>query len=180
LKVHEEEYFEFRQHLARMILIAGLHNKAMKDEITMRPTMGYKDTIKELKKIEVTLADGKKNAPTVTEIKLAKEVAELKQSMEKMMSVDFHKKGNPKTIKKNFSGPIECFYCKKKGHMQRECNKRKRENGAYKDKDGKPFRRAREAEQEREEEAFNGPSSFDPYATTENTYNVDSYSLNWQ
>lgn len=35
---------------------------------------------------------------------------------------------------------IKCRYCKKTGHFQRDCLKRKRENGAMLDKFGKPFK----------------------------------------
>jgi Retrotransposon gag protein/Zinc knuckle len=35
---------------------------------------------------------------------------------------------------------VKCRYCKKLGHFQRDCLKRKRENGAMLDKFGKPFK----------------------------------------
>jgi len=35
---------------------------------------------------------------------------------------------------------INCRYCKKNGHFQRDCHKRKRENGAMVDANGKPYK----------------------------------------
>ena len=52
----------------------------------------------------------------------------------------FHKK----------TASITCRYCKKNGHFQRKCMKRKRENGAMVDQFGKPFKIAQVEDEEEE------------------------------
>ena len=44
-----------------------------------------------------------------------------------------------KTNSLNGKSEVMCRYCKKKGHMQRECRKRITENGAMNNAEGKPF-----------------------------------------
>ena len=44
-----------------------------------------------------------------------------------------------KTNLSNGKADVTCRYCKKKGHMQRECQKRITENGAMTNAEGKPF-----------------------------------------
>ena len=44
-----------------------------------------------------------------------------------------------KSNSSNGKSDVTCWYCKKKGHMQRECWKRIAENGAMTNAKGKPF-----------------------------------------
>ena len=44
-----------------------------------------------------------------------------------------------KTNSSNGKSEVTCRYCKKKGHMQRKCQKRITENGAMTNTEGKPF-----------------------------------------
>jgi hypothetical protein len=151
----------------------------MREKITEKAKTSFSDTIEELKRLEISYADrDSKAAIHVTEVE--NEVEALRKELEafKRGKPSDHK-GKPKNIKS--SGPIQCYYCKKKGHFQKDCFKRQKENGAYKDKDGKPFvRRVREAEDQNQNQTPAVGYEDDPYAyaTTEFDYNVDS--LNWQ
>ena len=49
--------------------------------------------------------------------------------------------GNGNKSNGNNNGNISCRYCKKKGHMQRECKSRLRDNAPMVDANGKPFSR---------------------------------------
>jgi Retrotransposon gag protein len=53
---------------------------------------------------------------------------------------------------------ISCRYCKKKGHFQRDCQKRKKENGKMVDAQGKPYK-VTSLEDEDEEEEEQEPQS---------------------
>lgn len=79
----------------------------------------------------------------------------------------FRKNGNSRSFNRNGNGngnsSIKCRYCKKQGHMQKECHSRRRDNAPMVDVTGKPFGRKVNAVEEK-----------DPIET------ISSVGLNWQ
>lgn len=68
------------------------------------------------------------------------------------------RKGKPLFQKRSFSGPQnqgagkKCRYCKKMGHLQKECRSRIRANAPMVDADGKPYTRRIQAMEDRKED----------------------------
>ena len=136
----EEEKYVISGWLARTILLAGLKDHRMREEMVKRREIEpFKDTVDELRNLEVTFGEHKR-APQVTEVEEEGEVEALRKEVEAFRK-KYPKKG--KSAGKTAKAPsgVICYYCKKPGHFQRDCFTRKRENGAYKDKDGKPWRK---------------------------------------
>jgi hypothetical protein len=78
--------------------------------------------------------------------------------------------------REGFGGPVKCRYCKKLGHMQKECRSRLRANAPMVDAEGKPFRKVHAVDNPVYPDSEKGQ----PSATISSIQQVDQFqSLNW-
>ena len=147
-----EGYVQGLAHVRHLLFVSGL-----RDEIRVKVMEAHKATIRESLKVatdaELFLKDKKKLA-TVSAVSKTNPTTEEEGEEE---DEDFNeeeiaainairtRQGKP-PFKRRFparraKGDLKCRYCKKSGHMQRECRSRIRNNGAMVDASGKPFER---------------------------------------
>jgi hypothetical protein len=89
---------------------------------------------------EGLLEDGEMSQETVE-----LEIDALNKRMEKLRAFRGRGRGHSRGASRgrgssSASRSAKCYYCGKMGHMQRECNTRKREGGPMKDANGKPYK----------------------------------------
>lgn len=81
--------------------------------------------------------------------------------------------------KEGSGGPVKCRYCKKLGHMQKECRSRLRAGAPMVDAEGKPFRKVHAVEgQQHPDVEGHQPSSGGPHVSSIQQVN-QFQSLNW-
>jgi Retrotransposon gag protein len=110
--------------------------------------------------LECIIKDKRGSKPLVTAVRLEdvegeyEEDDEDEELLEQVNAIRFSRGKKPiRFASKGNHGKvnISCRYCKKLGHFQRDCLKRKRENGAMVDAQGKPFKVSSLEQQEEEE-----------------------------
>ena len=132
--IREQQSRHERDILARNVYISGLRKEIREEILKMNDPKPYMETVEDAMRLERQLSDPHKEH----------QVTEIDENCE----VDAIKRANKKGQKTNYSGGAskpranyKCYYCGLTGHMQPNCNKRKRENGQWKDKDGKPWQK---------------------------------------
>ena len=180
-----EGYVQGLAHVRHLLFVSGL-----RDEIRVKVMEAHKATIRESLKIatdaELFLRD-KKKAATVSAVSKAEAVPE---EEEEEGEEDFNdeeiaainairtRQGKP-PFKRRFparrmKGDLKCRYCKKTGHMQRECRSRIRNNGAMVDASGKPFERKVNATSNQD-----GPTQRAAQVSSVETISETLQTLNW-
>jgi len=127
-----------RDCMARNVFISGLRPNIREKMMTRDRPEPYLETKEIAMNLERQLTDPSK-AEHVTELELEelKETAAIRRGKPNKFVPKTSDKRTSVERKTNF----KCWYCGIPGHTQPNCYKRKRENGQYKDKDGKPYQR---------------------------------------
>jgi Retrotransposon gag protein len=162
--IREQQSKHERDILARNVYISGLRKEIREEILKMNDPKPYMETVEDAMRLERQLSDPHKEHQ-VTEVEEG-EVDAIKRSHKKGQKTSYHS-GSGASKPKSY----KCFYCGLMGHIQPNCNKRKRENGQWKDKDGKPWQKRVNEVQENQFESqqhHNYESLAQNIATTEN------------
>jgi hypothetical protein len=173
-RIELEGYMRFYQPVFRALFIDGLIPRIREEVVRKNPdtlTGAYEAALK----VEAEIAQDKKvKTANVLEVKEEKE----EEAVEAIGSWRGRGHGRPSrgrgqrgSYQNTGTRDAMCYYCEKKGHFQRDCFKRQRENGAMK---GKP--KGRGSVQEMEE--FTPPPP-QPRPEPEYVYIDQIEHLNW-
>jgi hypothetical protein len=132
--------------------------RAMELEIILKDKRGSKPLVSAIKQPSETEEEGPLTDEDESDIELEDQINSLLASKGKRPIRFVHRKGKGSFKNK---GRVTCRYCKKIGHFQRECMKRKREGGAMIDSQGKPFKNSVTQVGEEEEDQQNEPDEQD-------------------
>ena len=145
---------DMSQYFAQQLFQAGL-NEDMRIKILERNFNNVMDAYEAALSLETIIQDKRGTKPLVTSVQdeqpdeegETENVIEDEDDEEMLSYVNSLRRSQGKPpIKFSRNGKfksklsVTCRYCKKKGHFQKECMKRKRENGTMLDAQGKPYK----------------------------------------
>ena len=118
-----------RDIMARNVFISGLRPLLREKMMAREDPLPFMNTLMIAAKLERQLTDPSKGQQ-VTEVE--------DEDVEAIRRNNKLNKGGKRPFSSD-KKTYKCYYCGIPGHTQANCHKRKRENGQWKDKDGKPF-----------------------------------------